>query len=923
MKRRGYTNFCLGFVMLSSYLTAIGQTEQKKGDHLCGSATINSNSFRSIQSSAKNLLSTLTYDELEIDATQTNNTLITAEKISNFKSPGSLANKFTISGAFTPAQSTIIALPDVVDFSENGSSSNDDLGSETEIMLAAVNTQSTFTGFIGDGDKDIDTGNSIIGDVDNYRVMLPANTTLSIVVSATDTDNLINPGISIIQGVRTIATITTETENSVEYTFEAIDEATELVFQIADFATFSGRGNRRFINRVKRNRSVGNEGPYSIQITLSEPEQADIDYYAIDLIKGDVVGLSTTTNTVEKLQFFTPDNQIGTSSFGNNATLRGFELSPLQSGNISLSYLAPESGTYFISAEGTTENYETEVIVTRPSFEINKGQKQIIYIDFTGESISKGSIQGFPTPTGDPVFDANFREPLERLRDLSAFETFIENWGLENTEENKLTLTTKIVNVIKENFETDFRANNINPNFEVLFVSDYGIKSLGERIPEMLENENVKYSRIIIGGTTTEFNNIGFEGEASSVDPGNFILDDVAVIHLGLLSDTNPNESNSLNNIALAPGASKEDLIAIGVGNFASHEIGHFLGCFHTVSSNNVFSLMDFGFNVPTMVGLGRSRTAEFGDQNTQDIDFINDIYDPSFRAATAEANVAGLNLIDTTIAYSLGFIPLPNGESINQVVEDELVALEKETLAAIESILTPSTPVDTPLVSLKIEAEDFALTGGDFDDAPFGGSGTGVNRTAKNINFVNAGDWASYIVNVTEAGSYKIEYSITTPSDNAEIQLELDGAIVATDAVINNGSWDNFTPLTSTTTLNLTTGLKNLRVNATSTNIWQWNLDKISLIKIETTGAKLIENTNKLSVVISPNPAVNYISVYGIHPNETMEYKIYDFNGSVISKGNVTATDEVFVENLSAGMYFIQLTDNSNTTYTKKFFKE
>ena len=73
----------------------------------------------------------------------------------------------------------------------------------------------------------------------------------------------------------------------------------------------------------------------------------------------------------------------------------------------------------------------------------------------------------------------------------------------------------------------------------------------------------------------------------------------------------------------------------------------------------------------------------------------------------------------------------------------------------------------------------------------------------------------------------------------SSEWKLDYDydeaGRITTEDAVINNGSWDNFTPLTSTTTLNLTTGLKNLRVNAIGTNIWQWNLDKISLIKIET----------------------------------------------------------------------------------------
>ncbi|KAA1243303.1 carbohydrate-binding protein [Aquimarina sp. RZ0] len=135
---------------------------------------------------------------------------------------------------------------------------------------------------------------------------------------------------------------------------------------------------------------------------------------------------------------------------------------------------------------------------------------------------------------------------------------------------------------------------------------------------------------------------------------------------------------------------------------------------------------------------------------------------------------------------------------------------------------------------SIVIEAETFVRTGGTFDDASAGGPGSGVNAAGNRINYVNNGDWAEYTINVASAGEYRITYQISTPSDNAQIRLLIDGTIVATDNVVNNGQWESYDALVASNTIaNLSTGAHTVRVVASGSNPWQWNLDKITLTKL------------------------------------------------------------------------------------------
>ncbi|WP_010522348.1 carbohydrate-binding protein [Aquimarina agarivorans] len=160
----------------------------------------------------------------------------------------------------------------------------------------------------------------------------------------------------------------------------------------------------------------------------------------------------------------------------------------------------------------------------------------------------------------------------------------------------------------------------------------------------------------------------------------------------------------------------------------------------------------------------------------------------------------------------------------------------------------TPTpTPAPAPPVTgnntIVIEAERFTNTSGVFDDALVGGPGKGVSATNFSINYVNSQDYVEYSVTIQNSGTYAIEYQITSPSDNGQIQFSVNGNLATTTNVPNNGSWDNYSALNGGNVTFNSGGNKTIRITASGSNDWQWNLDKITLTKTTNAGSNPSNN--------------------------------------------------------------------------------
>lgn len=224
---------------------------------------------------------------------------------------------------------------------------------------------------------------------------------------------------------------------------------------------------------------------------------------------------------------------------------------------------------------------------------------------------------------------------------------------------------------------------------------------------------------------------------------------------------------------------------------------------------------------------------------------------------------------------------------------------------------------------TLVIEAEDHINDGGTFDDASSGGPGLGVNTTAVGVNFVNTEDWMEFEFMVATEGVYLIEYLISSPSNDAQVQFILDGQLISTTDVPNNGKWDAYVVLNGGN-VNLTEGNHNLRIVASGNNDWQWNLDKINLVKGDDSQLS-INSFNRgeafNEVFISPNPVQSVFTINNLPKLVETFYSIYDLKGNVLSH-TITVTNKIDISNFSSGIYFL-LIKSQNGSKTLKFIKE
>ncbi|GAL15412.1 beta-agarase precursor [Vibrio astriarenae] len=137
----------------------------------------------------------------------------------------------------------------------------------------------------------------------------------------------------------------------------------------------------------------------------------------------------------------------------------------------------------------------------------------------------------------------------------------------------------------------------------------------------------------------------------------------------------------------------------------------------------------------------------------------------------------------------------------------------------------------------IVVQAEQFSYVEGDFADGQPKPISTYSVKGTKAINYVNRGDYAGYTIEVPESGDYTVTYFAGTDMDSGtgiSLQIEQDGVwkTYATASVPKSG-WDNFKPISSNEKIPLPKGEQKIRILASGTNDWQWNLSHFNLAKV------------------------------------------------------------------------------------------
>ena len=368
---------------------------------------------------------------------------------------------------------------------------------------------------------------------------------------------------------------------------------------------------------------VGSTGPYVLDVSLAHPEP---DVYAIVLQAGDVLALTSPTRGLYDLAVYGPDRALRMRSRADFSFMQPesapfaspAELDPGNNAVVGKTAIvvAPVTGTYAIVAHGEG-GYRIQVLNTRPHLEAVPDGRQTLFVDFDGATIDANAL-----------FDEGNAVAM-----LSPLAAFLARWGLTPADED--AVIDAAMAALRENLLDDLRRDPGHADVNLVFLD-----SRDDADPFGTPG----VSRLIIGGSILQ-SGIETIGIASSIDPGNYDLEDTAIILLDLLSEA-PGDPNSLNQYGVAPGHTKAELVGRAIGNVAAHEAGHFLGLFHTDQYNATPAIQDAGGNLDNTTGIGRDRT--FGTADDVDVDFVADAFVPG------EFPLQGVEDQASTIAFGL-----------------------------------------------------------------------------------------------------------------------------------------------------------------------------------------------------------------------------------------------------------------------------
>jgi hypothetical protein len=297
-------------------------------------------------------------------------------------------------------------------------------------------------------------------------------------------------------------------------------------------------------------------GAYALSISV---RPSDTDQYAVRLRPGDVLGV-VAKGSADTIRVRDPRGRevVGTTG-GDFSPLYPPE-SPLPGGgNATLAHVAAHRGWYVVSADGSHGDYRLEVEAYRPSLE-GAAQPPTVLLDFDGGRVDTRPLHG------------------PGVRRLSPFSAFIEGWHLPASREG--AMVRAITREVRAALVTEVRKHGPAHQPRVRVVSS-------RSHPELRRADDVTH--VVIGGTIAE-SGVATIGTSSSVDPGNFGHDDVALVLLDLLSA--PAGSRSSLNTYMDAGSDREAFVAQGIGNVAAHEVAHTLGSYHT-DNRVIDELMD------------------------------------------------------------------------------------------------------------------------------------------------------------------------------------------------------------------------------------------------------------------------------------------------------------------------------------------
>ncbi|MEL0068601.1 MAG: glycoside hydrolase family 3 N-terminal domain-containing protein [Gammaproteobacteria bacterium] len=301
-------------------------------------------------------------------------------------------------------------------------------------------------------------------------------------------------------------------------------------------------------------------------------------------------------------------------------------------------------------------------------------------------------------------------------------------------------------------------------------------------------------------------------------------------------------------------------VVAASGGTVRLSENGSFTGTAPDVA------IVVFG-ETPYSEGAGDVNSLEYQAGNKSDLTLLQSL--KSQNIPVVSIFISGRPLwvnaeLNASDAFVAAWLPGSEGDGIAEVIFNNASGAVNYDFRGKLSYSWPNTPSQTPLnvgtmgysplfeFGYGLTYQDIDTLGDDLDEGSGGNnpnvfsipgarieaenysamSGIQIENTSdvgggQNIGFVDVGDWLEYELDVTEAGTYEIQYRLASLPGSSGFTTTINGTSVHTQAAQSTGGWQNWT--TATQTVTLSTGRQTMRLDAIGR---EWNLNWIEFSK-------------------------------------------------------------------------------------------
>ncbi|MDP5105923.1 MAG: carbohydrate-binding protein, partial [Polaribacter sp.] len=241
------------------------------------------------------------------------------------------------------------------------------------------------------------------------------------------------------------------------------------------------------------------------------------------------------------------------------------------------------------------------------------------------------------------------------------------------------------------------------------------------------------------------------------------------------------------------------------------------------------------------------------------------------------------------------------------------LTSKYNSTLNKFNDLVVDNTLISRFLVPGKIQAEDFNKQFGLQTE-----STTDVGL-GQNIGYTDEGDYAEYLIYISDSGNYNLDVRTTAESNAGKIEFELiNNDVRQSVSEINlpvTGGWQKWQTSTSAVVLNAGVYTLKMKVLKAGFNMNWFEFKFVSTLTID--------NEIINSVTILPNPVSENFEIRLNNQQTIKSLKIMDVNGRLVNNTIPNIQNNVYnLSALKAGIYFLLIETNTGN-FQKKIIKK